>query len=65
MLPLIIFNEGTLISKVYIDVVDPDKAFTLTPTGDTRAFITEGYDKQSEFKAKKYRSFIMEYYAAL
>ena len=47
-LPLVIANEGSLISKVYIDLMDSDGSFTLVPTGESRAFITDGYDDASE-----------------
>lgn len=47
-LPLVITNEGTLNSKVYIDLVDPDGVYKLKPTGDSRAFITDGYDQDGE-----------------
>ena len=47
-LPFIIANEGSLISKVYIDLIDPDGVFTLVPTGESRAFITDGYDNKSK-----------------
>lgn len=48
-LPLTIINEGTLISKVYIDVVDPDGVFSLAASGpDTRAFMTDAYEKASK-----------------
>lgn len=43
-LPFVIANEGSLISKVYIDLLDSDSAFFLTPTGNAKAFVTDGYD---------------------
>jgi len=43
VLPLTILNEGSLNSKVYIDLIDNDGVFTLNPTGDSRAFMTDGY----------------------
>lgn len=36
-LPLVILNDGTLPSKVDIDLVDPDGVFQLVPSGNTRA----------------------------
>lgn len=48
-LPLIIANEGSLISKVYIDLIDPDGVFALVPTGDSRAFITDGYNEDGAY----------------
>ena len=40
-LPLVIINDGTLPSKVDIDMVDPDGVFTLVPTGSTRAVMAQ------------------------
>lgn len=43
-LPLVISNDGTLPSKVDIDMVDPDGVFTISPTGDTQAVIADTDD---------------------
>lgn len=47
-LPLVITNEGTLNSKVYIDMNDTDSVFKLVPTGECRAFITEDYNQNGK-----------------
>ncbi|XP_046359897.2 hydrocephalus-inducing protein homolog isoform X3 [Haliotis rufescens] len=38
-LPFVLRNDGTLPSKVDIDLSDPEELFTLKPTGETRAII--------------------------
>ena len=43
-MPLVITNDGTLPSKVDIDMIDPDNVFHLKPTGDTQAVVS--YDDE-------------------
>jgi len=43
ILPLILTNDGTLPSKVDIDLIDPDRAFTLKPKGDTQAVLEDDF----------------------
>lgn len=45
---MVLKNEGTLSSKVYIDLIDPDAVFKLQPTGDSRTFVTDNYDEDSK-----------------
>ncbi|KAK7505819.1 hypothetical protein BaRGS_00003090 [Batillaria attramentaria] len=42
-LPLELYNDGTLPCKVDIDLIDPDEAFQLQPTGATKD-VLGGYD---------------------
>ncbi|XP_013405663.1 hydrocephalus-inducing protein [Lingula anatina] len=43
-MPLLLVNDGTLPSKVDIDLVDPDGCFSMKPTGNTRAIMADGED---------------------
>ena len=40
-LPVVLVNDGTLPSKVDIDLLDPDKAFQIKPVGDTQAVMDD------------------------
>ena len=45
--PLVLTNDGTLPSKVDIDLVDPDSAYKLEPSAETKALM---YDYGSDGK---------------
>ncbi|XP_069113582.1 hydrocephalus-inducing protein homolog isoform X2 [Argopecten irradians] len=42
-MPLVLVNDGTLPSKVDIDLIDPDKAFQLKPKGSTQAVMEDDF----------------------
>lgn len=42
-LPLVLLNEGTLPSRVYIDITDCDSVFTLLPTQESRVALLDEY----------------------
>ncbi|KAK3085440.1 hypothetical protein FSP39_003318 [Pinctada imbricata] len=43
-LPIVLVNDGTLPSKVDIDMLDPDKVFQIKPVGDTQAVMDDESD---------------------
>lgn len=43
MMNLVLLNDGTLPSKVDIDLIDPDQAFQLKPHGDTQAIMEDDF----------------------
>ena len=47
-LPLVIRNEGPLHVKVYVDLVDGDGVFKITPTGQSRTFMTDNCGDEGE-----------------
>lgn len=49
-MPLIVANEGSLNSKVYIDLLDTDAFFSLVPTGKTKSYVTDGYDDDGKLR---------------
>ncbi len=51
VLPLHIRNDGTLTSKVDVDLVDPDGAFSVAPSGSTQS-VTSLLDRDGRCHAK-------------
>ncbi|XP_053402100.1 hydrocephalus-inducing protein homolog isoform X11 [Mercenaria mercenaria] len=46
-LPLVLLNDGTLPSKVDIDLIDPDRVFKLVPAADTNAIMADDDDEDA------------------
>ncbi|KAK6174452.1 hypothetical protein SNE40_017727 [Patella caerulea] len=49
-MPIILHNDGSLPSKVDIDLIDPDEVFTLVATGQTKAILGDLNDEEAKKK---------------
>ncbi|XP_055892829.1 hydrocephalus-inducing protein homolog isoform X5 [Biomphalaria glabrata] len=59
-LPFELFNDGTLPSKVNIDVLDSDQVFMLKPTKETRDFVGDiSYENPAEIRKKAHTASVV------